>query len=334
MLKILGDICFADGYFDKGCGVGTAIANGADPFSHLKREDTDFWIGNFECVCSKSQGDYFTISPEILKSVKHLNLYGVANNHSMQIGNDGYRETIEHLKENNIDFAGSNERRSTIFTHQGKKIGFMAFSMRPDNFSSSPLYWHIPELSEVETEIKKINDCDFKIAFIHWGYEFINKPNLEQKQLAHWLIDAGIDLVVGMHPHVSQGAEIYKGKYIFYSLGNTVFNMGWEPTKYGLMVNVDLSDEKVKVWSEYTQIGADYFPMIVDDVPKEFTRSHLDSLIEKTVENEIYFSQAREYTSQYTRANRKAVIRHMLKMPMREKIALISDFVNRRFLKK
>lgn len=334
MLRILGDICFADGYFDKGYGVGTAIANGADPFVHLNRNGNDFWIGNLECVCSNTSADYFTVTPEILKSVKHLDLYGVANNHSMQIGDDGYIQTINYLTERDVNFAGSNDRRSTVFIHQGKKIGFVAFSMRPDNFSSEPKYWHLPELSDIQQEIGRLADCDYKITFIHWGYEFINRPNLEQRQMAHWLIDIGVDLVIGMHPHVTQGGEIYKDKNIFYSLGNSVFNMPWMPTKYGLLVNVDLSTEKAKVWSDYTLIGSDYFPKIINDVPGEFSRPYLDSLIGKTVENEIYFAQANEYASQYTSANRKAVVKRMLKMPISEKIALVSDFINRRFLKK
>lgn len=140
--------------------------------------------------------------------------------------------------------------------------------MRPDNFTKAPLYWHLPELSDIEDEIKKLRNCDFKIAYVHWGYEFINKPNIEQRQMAHWLVDIGIDIVIGMHPHVAQGSEIYKNKHIFYSLGNSVFNMSWEPTKYGLLVNVDLSEKIEKVWTEYTKIGSDCFPRLLKKFPR------------------------------------------------------------------
>ena len=331
MLKILGDICFADGYFDRGRGVGSAITAGVNPFQYLSRCDDDFWIGNFECVCANSRDSHFVISPEALDNVRHLDLYGVANNHSMQIGSEGYRQTIDYLNSRNIKYVGSCRQRSTVFTHQDKKIGIIAFSIRPDNFSDEPLYWHLPELSDIAGEIEKLSDCDFRLAFIHWGYEFINRPNIEQRQLAHWLIDAGIDLLVGMHPHVAQGAEIYKGKHIFYSIGNTVFNMPWVPTRYGLMVSVDLDAKEPVVKPDYTVIGKDFIPRVVSDVPDEFTREYLDALVDKTVENEIYFAQARKYTAKYTKANRKAVIRRMLSMPMSEKINLISDFIKRRF---
>ena len=98
MLKILGDINFSDGFFDMGFGVGSAIKKGFDPFAKLYRKRTDFWIGNLECVCantSDKQGVYakqFLISPRDLMHVKHLDLYGVANNHVMQHGESAYRE--------------------------------------------------------------------------------------------------------------------------------------------------------------------------------------------------------------------------------------------------
>lgn len=333
MLKILGDICFSDGYFDRGYGVGSAIEKGADPFIHLARKKNDFWIGNFECVCSDTKGQSFTIPPKILDLIKHLDLYGVANNHSMQIGEYGYNQTISYLESRGINYAGSAEKRSTTFVHQGRKVGLLAFSMRPDNFSQNPLYWHIPEIQDIVSEIKKLENCDYRIVFVHWGYEFINRPNIEQRQLAHWLIDSGVDLVVGMHPHVAQGAEEYHGKHIFYSLGNSVFNMPWTPTKYGLMINVDLSKEPIRVSSNYLKIEDDFFPKILNKVPEEFSREYLDKLVCERCENELYFDLVRKCSSLYTIANRKTILQRMLSMPMREKIALISDFTKRRLLK-
>lgn len=334
MIRILGDVCFADGYFDRGQGVGTSIINGADPFKYFYRNNKDFWIGNFECVCSENQREHFVITPEALGAVKHIDLYGIANNHIMQIGEDGFNDTITFLDHKGIKYAGSNDQKSICFEHEGHTVGFMAFSMRPDNFSEKPLYWHLPELSDIEREIESQRNCDFRIAFIHWGYEFINRPNIEQRQMAHWLIDSGIDLVVGMHPHVAQGAEVYKGKYIFYSLGNTVFNMPWEPTKYGLLVNVDLSGTVERVWSDYIKIESDFFPRIVKDVPENFSRGYLDSLLAQTIENEQYFALVRKYTDEYTSVNRRSIAKRMMKMPIREKVALIADFAKRRLYRK
>ncbi|MCM1142529.1 MAG: CapA family protein [Muribaculum sp.] len=334
MIKILGDINFADWYFDQGQGVGTSIANGGDPLKHLNITSDDFWIGNFECVCADivDKSFPFVISPSLLSRIKHMNLYGLANNHIMQAGGDAFNQTVGYLKENDILYAGALSHRSVTFNHQGKRVGFMAFSMRPDNFTDAPLYWHLPDLDELHKELGKLSSCDFKIIFIHWGYEFINRPNLEQRQLGRWLIDSGADLVIGMHPHVAQGAEVYKGKYIFYFLGNSVFNMAWEPTKYGLMVNVDLSSDIPHVWSEYTRIGNDFYPEVVADVAKPYTRKYLDSLVTSTIENEKYFAESRIKTVEYTKANRKTIAKRLLRMSPRAQYNLITDFIKRRLL--
>jgi poly-gamma-glutamate capsule biosynthesis protein CapA/YwtB (metallophosphatase superfamily) len=70
----------------------------------------------------------------------------------------------------------------------------------------------------------KAAGADLVIPFMHWGWEKETKPSERQKSFARKMIDEGAALVVGSHPHVTQGAEIYKGKPIIYSLGNFVFD--------------------------------------------------------------------------------------------------------------
>lgn len=333
MIKIIGDVCLADGYFDRGCGIGTKIANGLDPFAGLHRSAEDYWIGNFECVCAERDCN-FVIAPDVLKNVEHCNMYGIANNHAMQIGDAGYTQTIRFFEENSIDYVGSLNRKSTIFKHQGKTVGVIAFSLRPDNFSDSPLYWHLPELNEIESEIDCLEYCDYRIAFIHWGYEFINYPNLGQRQLAHWLVDKGIDLVVGMHPHVAQGGEVYKGKHIFYSLGNAVFNMPWVPARHGLVLTIDLSGKSAKVESNPLIINDDGIPEQADYETIPFDRRTLDALVMHNQEDELYFKETAVRASQYTKVNRVAIIRRLVQMPLAEQFKIIGDFVSRRILHK
>src|SRR3990167_10074072 len=78
---------------------------------------------------------------------------------------------------------------------------------------------------------------DFVIVSMHAGIEYVNKPNTSQTNFAREAIDAGADLIIGHHPHVVQIMEKYKGKYIFYSLGNFVFDQMWSmATREGLMI--------------------------------------------------------------------------------------------------
>ncbi len=334
MLKILGDINLTDWYFDMGHGVGTTIKAGGNPFEYLNLTINDFWIGNFECVCAniKNQNIPFVIEPKYLDTIQHLDLYGVANNHLMQAGENAYLQTISYLSSNNILFAGTNKKRSVIFSHQGKKIGILAFSQRPDNFTKEPLYWHLPEYTDILSEIKTLSDCDYRIAFIHWGYEFMNYPNIDQKQFGHWLIDNGIDLVVGMHPHVAQGMEVYRGKPIYYSLGNSVFHMNWEPTRFGLLLTVDVSTGKIT--HQYTKIDDLGFPHIVKEVPKEFSLDYLNSLIQISEENEKYFKKAANKNSLYRKANHAAIIKDIFKGNSPYAKKMIIDFIKRRLLNK
>ncbi len=333
MLRILGDINFADWYFDQGFGVGTSIKNGENPFKHFKRNSEDFWIGNFECVCADGCSSHFpfVIKPSELKNFSHMNLYGVANNHSMQAGDEGYASTLEFLDSEGIKHVGSNVQPVIRFEHQGKTIGIYAFSMRPDNFTEHPDYVHLPELSEIDLAIKSLSDCDFRIVFVHWGYEFINYPNIEQKALAHFMIDNGADLIIGMHPHVAQGYEVYKDKYIFYSLGNSVFNMAWEPTKYGLMVSVDLPKSGISV--DYTLIGHDGFPTVVKEVPYKYSIEYLNSLILINEENEKYFAKGRVLSQQYRKANQKRIIKDLMMLRNKGALSMITDFIKRRLVK-
>ncbi len=80
------------------------------------------------------------------------------------------------------------------------------------------------DTASVVQEIQKVKkECDYLVVYVHWGIERNTQPEAYQREMGHQYIDAGADLVVGSHPHVLQGIELYHGKWILYSLGNFVF---------------------------------------------------------------------------------------------------------------
>ncbi|MBR5657000.1 MAG: CapA family protein [Prevotella sp.] len=336
MLKIVGDINLTDGYFDTGIGTGSRIKQGMNPFAHLQRTPDDYWIGNMECVCadvSNQQGlksRQFRISPQHLETIKHLDCYGVANNHVMQHGPEAYQSMLAYLEQKGVAYAGAAVKKTHVFEHQGKRVALTAFCQRPDNFTKSPLYWSLPEYEEIRAELSAHKDCDYRIVFVHLGNEFINYPYIDQKQFAHELIDNGANLVIGMHPHVMQGCENYKGHWIFYSLGNFVFNMPWTPAEYGLMVNVDLADEPL-VSYDYIQIGKDFSPKIIHDVPRDFQMETLNNLLDVNEENEKYYAHVRQCNKRYRKTNRKAILMNFLHMKPNDSLGIITEFIKRRF---
>lgn len=335
MLRIVGDCNFADGFFDMGFGTGSSIRKGANPFQHIKEVgNSDFWIGNFECVCSDvsnkegTEAKQFVIAPNDSKSIEHLDFYGVANNHVMQHGAEAYRQMTKYIESLGSLYAGTKGKRTTVFEHQGKNVAITVFNQRPENFTKPPLYWAMPEYDDVKAELSKYENCDYRIVYVHWGVEFINYPYNDQKQFAHFLIDSGADLIIGMHPHVMQGFEVYKRKHIFYSLGNCVFNMPWVPTKYSLLVNVDLTSGEVSY--KYLHIGKDYFPRYIDNVPEEYRLEYLNKLLDINQDNEIYFAKAARCLDLYRKANRKDILKNVWRLKYSDIISVATDFVKRK----
>ncbi len=158
----------------------------------------------------------FRGKPEYLNILKEgsVECVTIANNHSHDYGNDGFAKTRMNLDKYKIDYFGYD--KYLIKNIKGLRFAFIGNC------------FHVNE--DMLSYIKEIRDSvDFIIVVMHWGKEKEYKPNAQQKMMAHELIDAGADLVVGHHPHVLQPVETYKGKYIAYSLGNFVFGGNTNP---------------------------------------------------------------------------------------------------------
>ena len=120
------------------------------------------------------------------------------------------------------------------------------------------------EDSQVIADIRaaRAAGADVVIPFMHWGWEYDAGPDARQRQLAHAMIDAGADAVVGGHPHVTQGAEIYRGRPIVYSLGNFVFD-GFDAAeaKVGWLLRLELDRDGVVSWRTFAaQMDAEGTP--------------------------------------------------------------------------
>ncbi len=151
-----------------------------------------------------------------LGSVEAVNL---ANNHFDDYGKAGRDATIAALRENGIAFAG-NEWLS-IYRAGEIKVGLAGIRGMLSESKKTAITSQIALLRN--------EGCQIIIFSLHAGKEYDKKHNNLQKEMAHYLIDAGADVVAGHHPHVAQGMEIYKNRLIFYSLGNLVFGGNHDP---------------------------------------------------------------------------------------------------------
>ena len=94
--------------------------------------------------------------------------------------------------------------------------------------------------ADAQKQISENNDSDLVVAMLHYGNEYSTSPNEDQIRISHELIDDGVDVVIGSHPHVPQGVEMYNGKPIFYSLGNFIFDMSGGDMDSTYFVKIDL----------------------------------------------------------------------------------------------
>ncbi|MFC1645487.1 CapA family protein [Patescibacteria group bacterium] len=165
-----------------------------------------------------------------------IGLVSLGNNHVLNFGEDGLNETMRVLSDNNIEYFGNpvdSDNAHISRNVNGLDIAFVNYNA----FAG-------PNIDEVSDIIKKLSKKYFVSVYAHWGPEYELSQSERQNENAHKFIDSGADLIIGTHPHVIQPVEIYKGKVIFYSLGNFVFDQYFsEDVKNELAVNVSVSQK-------------------------------------------------------------------------------------------
>ena len=156
-----------------------------------------------------------------------FDVFSLANNHSGDFGNEGKNHTIKLIENAGLYHAGLLEYPYTIFEKDSVTYGFCAFS--PNKGTCS-----INDTIEAKQIISQMKDsCDIIIVSFHGGAEGKDYQNVTKQtetfygenrgnvyEFAHTLIDAGADIIFGHGPHVSRAIDIYKNKFIIYSLGN------------------------------------------------------------------------------------------------------------------
>lgn len=196
----------------------------------------------------------------------------MANNHSRDYGDSSYTDTIAALENAGIPTFGF--ERAKILKIKGVKVGVTGVYELAD---------HLEKQQQVKENIAALKEAGAKLIIInfHWGNEREYTPTDIQKTLAHLAIDEGADLVIGHHPHVLQGIERYKDKYIAYSLGNFCFGGNSNPEDKDSLIfqqTFTIEDGKVKKDDNITMIPCslssagdynDYCPTILDGDEKQ-----------------------------------------------------------------
>lgn len=149
--------------------------------------------------------------------------------------------------------------------------------IRP-GYSTLPKIYEVPMADDVRRMKDSIKhakeESDIVVVSIHWGREYEDTPNEGQRTLGHRMIDAGADLVIGHHPHTAQAIEIYKGKHLFYSLGNFMMQVEWDIARCEMYLNeafivkVGIEDKNISMVEILpTRTDKTGLPMITEDFP-------------------------------------------------------------------
>lgn len=187
----------------------------------------------------------FSFNEDVAAFLKEwgFTLVSIANNHAVDQGWPGRGTTMEALNNVDLGWCGhpSETDADSVYYDEvsGETYAFICFhdvTFKLDDEAAQEL------IREIRPNV------DYLIVSIHWGNEYQHKPNLnKQVHPGRAFIDAGADAVIGHHPHVVQSFEVYKGRLIFYSLGNFVFDQYWsKDTQEELALGIELSDEPFK----------------------------------------------------------------------------------------
>jgi hypothetical protein len=180
----------------------------------------------------------------------------LGNNHILDAGTSGLHETMGHLDEAGIAHAGAGmdlaqARKPMIFDLGGTKIGVLSYMGVPSYgwaWATATTPGTAPLVQRVmEEDIKRLRPkVDLILVTPHWGKEYIATPEPFQVDFAHAAIDAGADLFIGGHAHWPKGIEMYKGKPIFYGVGNFLLDQSWsEETSTAIFAETTLYGDDV-----------------------------------------------------------------------------------------
>jgi poly-gamma-glutamate synthesis protein (capsule biosynthesis protein) len=260
------------------------IQNGIDPFEGIASliRPASFAAANLECTISNLGGAtnrYAFRAPAQSAQLLHragFDAMGLANNHALDFGPVALHDSAAHLLREEIQPVGVETPIGTacdpIFfsVADGKTIALLAISdVDPKPSSKIAAASVRAKLGPAITKAR--SHANLVVCLVHWGIENSERITDEQRELARWLIDRGVDLVVGSHPHCVQPLDFYHGRPIAYSLGNLVFDgvptvASWNR---GALLEVGLN-EGAKISS------VSLIPVVLEDgLPRvEITESH------------------------------------------------------------
>jgi poly-gamma-glutamate capsule biosynthesis protein CapA/YwtB (metallophosphatase superfamily) len=215
----------------------------------------------------------FRMRPESAKAIADagIHLVSQANNHAIDFGLQGLADTLKALDAAGVAHAGAGmslaaARRLAVVDVRGVKVGLLSYSLTfPTGFYATKDHGGTAhgEADWIAADVKAARpEVDVLLVAFHWSAELLETPKDYQHDLGHLAIDSGADAVLGTHPHILQGIEIYKSKPILYSLGNYAFGSRSHRAADSALVQMRFSGRSLA--------GLTVFPLDVDNTHLDF----------------------------------------------------------------
>lgn len=282
-LNIVGDIMLsrAVGTKLKTVSIDEAFSQAA---SVLK--GSDLFFANLESVFSTSTVEStkeirFKADPARIDVLNYLGLthVSVINNHIGDYGRAAWEESLGYLNAGGVIPVGGygNDGAPVFVEVAGKRIVFLAFDTT---------IWKMDTETLKEIVSPLTNQADIILVSFHWGNEYQHKPTSQQIELAHAAIDAGVDVIIGHHPHVLEEIEKYKDGLILYSLGNFIFDQIGEDENESVAAKITWQGSKKTLELVPMRIEG-YFPRPATDEEKALTLERMASWSDVGLDEEI-----------------------------------------------
>jgi poly-gamma-glutamate synthesis protein (capsule biosynthesis protein) len=260
-LAFVGDVMCGDSFSLMGKGAATMI----DRYGEAFLPDTiievlrshDMVMGNIECVLSdvgRKENSLRRLHmrgrPETAKlfSKWGITVANLANNHILEQGQAAAVDTAKNLNDAGIGVIGAGAGNlmgrgieSLTVELKGLRIGLLGICLRKETYAYDGGV-ELPEAIEAVRTCK--NSHDLVILSVHWGQELIDYPSIEQRDLAKRFQQAGVDLIIGHHPHVIQGFDRIDSALVAYSLGNFIFDGFSEQTGWSAILSVTVKQDR------------------------------------------------------------------------------------------
>lgn len=255
-LMMSGDVTLGQAFEDL---VGTDYTWAFDAMPEYREADIAMvnLEGTLTTTNSKLEKTFnFKADPKSVEVLKHggVDIVTLANNHAMDYQEQGLQDTLKTLDKAGIQAIGAGmdvteARRPDIIEVKGQRIAYFGYYTADYHQADVGIAGTNHGLEQrIAEDIKAVRDqVDWIVVNFHWGVELANYPEIWQSELAYFTVDQGADVVVGHHPHVLQGAEIYKGRPIAYSLGNFIFGGNARSDYDTAVLKVSLKDKQMKV---------------------------------------------------------------------------------------